>query len=199
MAQFEGVEGNLAVLPVVIHSCVWYGWEWSESNQTKPAELGTGWRAESDSLNLNWWQSCVFVWSPLFTKTCRIFPVADIKNLVDTWRWIICLRRIASYQHFPGWNQGSESFKHFHCCQWIELFSLVFSFWGRKKKKIQFFFICSVVSGCVQAKQVLSSPILFPTGSHLTFLHPVLPSCCCCITTNFSKLCSCQAPICLPS
>lgn len=25
MARFEGVEGNLAVLAFVIHSCVWYG------------------------------------------------------------------------------------------------------------------------------------------------------------------------------
>lgn len=147
MALFEGVEGNLAVLPFVINSCVWYGWE-SGVRATKPsAELWTGWRAESDSLNC--WQSRVFVWSPLFTKTCRIFPLADIKNLVDTdqleWWLIICLRGIASSQHFPSWNKG-ESFSfsplsmdwavfahfqfceekndfsvalHMQCCQWL--------------------------------------------------------------------------------
>lgn len=165
MARFEGVEGNLAVLPFVIHSCVWYGWE-SRVRATKPsAELWIGWRAESDSLNLNCWQSRVFVWSPLFTKTCRFFPIADIKNLVDTdqleWWLIICLRGIASCQHFPGWNKG-ESFKLFHCCQWIEVFSLVFSFVGRKTI-FQLLFMCSGVSGCAQAKQVLSSHIFFPT------------------------------------
>lgn len=122
------------------------------------------------SWTVNWlksriWQSRVFVWSPLFTKTCRFFPIADVKNLVETdqleWWLIICLRGIAICQHFSGWNKG-ESFKLFHCYQWIEVFSLVFSFVGRKPI-FQLLFMCSVVSGCAQAKQILSSHIFFPT------------------------------------
>lgn len=149
MAPFEGVEGNLAFLPFVFHSCVWYGWE-SGVRATKPsAEL-------VDTYQLEWWL-------------------------------IICLWGIASCQHFAGWNKGRESL------DWAVL--TCFRFLGEKKKQI---FNCSsyAVSSCAKEKQVSSSHILFPTASHLTFLHPV-PRCCC-ITTNFFNLCSCQAHI-LPS
>lgn len=164
-------------LPFVIHSCVWYGWE-SGVRATKPSvELWTGW-GESDSLNLCRWR-------------CRIFPVAQIKILVDTyqleWWLIICLWGTASCQQFAGWNKGRESL------DWAVF--TCFWFLGEKEKQS---FNCSsyAVSGCAKAKQVSSSHILVPTASHLTFLHPV-PRCCC-ITTNFSNLCSCQAHI-LPS
>lgn len=148
--------------------------EWSESNQTI-------------SWTVNWLE---WVWlTESVLLEVRIFPFAHIKILVDTyqleWWLIICLWGIASCQHFAGWIKGRESL------DW----AVLTCFWFLGEKKQQQIFSCSsyAVSGCAKAKQVSSSHILFPTASHLTFLHPV-PRCCC-ITTNFSNLCSCQAHI----
>lgn len=64
---------------------------------------------------------------------------------------------------------------------------------GEKKAIFHLLCICSVASSCAQAKQGLSSRILFPKASQLTFLHPVLPIRFCCVTTDFSNISICSA------
>lgn len=59
---------------------------------------------------------------------------------------------------------------------------------GEKKAIFHLLCICSVASSCAQAKQALSSRILFPKASQLTFLRPVLPIRFCCVTTDSSNI-----------